>query len=144
MLLIEDDQTAQKLVARHFEKLGLLVVARDTGEGALDWLKKGEVVDVVICDLGLPGISGAAVVEALRAGDATAKVPIIVCSGRTSMQDHALALEAGADVFFEKPHRMKAIEEEVRRLLPEWVAEPSSPGSGRPSLLPSFVTPTPK
>ncbi|MDP2343080.1 MAG: response regulator [Deltaproteobacteria bacterium] len=139
MLLIEDDQTAQKLVAKHFEKLGLLVVTRDTGESALEWLKAGEPVDVVICDLGLPGISGAAVVEALRADEATAKVPIIVCSGRTSMQDHALALEAGADVFFEKPHRMKAIEEEVRRLLPEWHAEPSSPGTKRPSLIPTSV-----
>lgn len=120
MLLIEDDHTAQKLVSKHFEKAGMVVVTRDTGEAALEWLKKGEAVDVVICDLGLPGMSGARVVEALRAEDATAKVPILVCSGRTSMQDHALALEAGADAYFEKPHRMKAIEEEVRRLLPSW------------------------
>ena len=84
MLLIEDDQTAQKLVAKHFEKLGVVVIARDSGEAALDWLKSGEGVDVVICDLGLPGISGVSVVESMRAEEATARVPIIVCSGRTS------------------------------------------------------------
>ena len=100
MLLIEDDQAAQKLVMKHFEKLGVIVVAGDTGEAALEWLKTAGIVDVVICDLGLPGMSGSHVVEVLRAEDATAKVPIIVCSGRTSLQDHALALEAGADVFF--------------------------------------------
>ena len=122
MLLIEDDHGSQKMVARHFEKLGFLVVSRDSGEGALEWIKGGDVVDIVICDLGLPGMSGARVVEALRTEEATAKVPIIVCSGRTSMQDHAIALEAGADAYFEKPHRLKAIEEEVRRLLPAWAS----------------------
>lgn len=117
LLIIEDDASVAKLISKHFEKGGFLCVWQGSGEDALAWLKKGDVVDVVICDLGLPGMSGAQLVDHLRSDERTARVPIIVCSGRTSMQDHAIALEAGADLFLEKPLRMKTLEDEVRRLL---------------------------
>ena len=65
------------------------------------------------------GSGSEAVVEALRAEEATARVPIVVCSGRTGIQDHALALEAGADLFLEKPVRPDKLEAEIRRLLVE-------------------------
>ncbi|MDP2343088.1 MAG: response regulator [Deltaproteobacteria bacterium] len=120
MLIIEDSRSAQQQVAHHFEKLGFVVVARETGEEALDWLRGEETVALVICDLGLPGIGGSRVIEALRLEDATAKVPIIVCSGRVSLEDRARALEAGADVFVEKPFSMRTLEAEVRRCLPDW------------------------
>lgn len=123
LLLIEDDEAARKVVACHFQKRGLDVVCHETGEAALQWLLTGPGVDLVICDFGLPGMSGVQVVEALRAQDATARVPVILCSsGRASMlQDHALAIESGADAFFQKPYPLKTIEEEARRLLPAWV-----------------------
>ncbi len=117
MLIIEDDAGVAKLLSRHFEKCGLLTVWHGSGEDALAWIKKGDVVDIVVCDLGLPGMSGTQVVDALRSDEGTARIPIIVCSARTSVQDHAMALEAGADLFIEKPMRMKHIEDEVRRLL---------------------------
>jgi DNA-binding response OmpR family regulator len=117
LLIIEDDASVAKLLQKHFEKLGFLTVWQGSGEDALAWVKQGDVVDIDVCDLGLPGMNGAHVVEELRTDPATAKIPIIVCSGRTSMQDHALALEAGADLFVEKPMRMKHLEDEVRRLL---------------------------
>lgn len=117
MLIIEDDAGVAKLLSKHFEKCGFLTVWHGSGEDALGWIKKGDVVDIVVCDLGLPGMSGTQVVDALRSDEATSKLPIIVCSARTSMQDHAMALEAGADLFIEKPMRMKHIEDEVRRLL---------------------------
>jgi DNA-binding response OmpR family regulator len=64
-------------------------------------------------------MSGAAVIEALRAEQRTMHVPIVVVSARTTVADHTLALSAGADAFFEKPIKLKALDDELRRL---WAA----------------------
>lgn len=118
VLIIEDDAAVANLLVKHFEKkMGFTAVWHGSGESALEWLKKGDVVDFVVTDLGLPGMSGASVVEALRAEPRTQSLPIIVCSARTSMQDHTLALEAGADLFLEKPLRLQRLESEVKRLM---------------------------
>lgn len=122
VLIIEDDAGVASLLKKHFEKkMSFTTNWQGSGEAALAWLKSSAEhgADVVVCDLGLPGMSGAKVVEALRADERLARVPIIVCSARTSMQDHTLALEAGADLFLEKPLRLKAFEAEVLRLLGE-------------------------
>jgi DNA-binding response OmpR family regulator len=122
VLIIEDDASMAALLVKHFEKkMSWKTNWQGSGEGALAWLKTAvdHDVDFVVCDLGLPGMGGAKVVEALRADARMTRVPIIVCSARTSMQDHTLALEAGADLFLEKPLRLKHFEAEVLRLLGE-------------------------
>ena len=45
------------------------------------------------------------------------ELPIVVVSARTTVADHTLALSAGADAFFEKPIKLKALDDELRRLL---------------------------
>ena len=88
MLIIEDDASVAKLLSRHFEKCGFLTVWHGSGEDALAWLKKGDVVDIVVCDLGLPGMSGTQVVDALRSDESTARIPLI---DRVFGHDRAMA-----------------------------------------------------
>jgi two-component system response regulator PhoP len=115
LLYIEDDRALHKLAEKHFAKRGFAVVFADTGEQGLQAAAAG--VDAVVVDLGLPGMSGVRVIEALRADERTARIPILVVSGRTDVQDHALALESGADGFHPKPVKWPALEGELTQLL---------------------------
>ena len=117
LLFIEDDRAIHKLALRHLQKAGFDVLVAASGEEALRAAEQG--IDAAVVDLGLPGISGVRVIESLRAEERTARVPIVVASGRHDVQDHALALECGADAFLVKPIDWKALESELRRLLHE-------------------------
>ena len=116
LLIIEDDVSVAKLLAKHFEKLGYVVRVAVSGEAGLAAIAVA-LPDAILCDLGLPGISGVAVIEAVRAEGRTSKLPVVVISARTHVQDHALALEAGADAYFDKPLKLKALEAELDKLL---------------------------
>lgn len=136
VLIIEDDVAASRLLRKQLEKGGHDVVVAASGEVALHILGLPTTTSsttpvtvpplpasfstqLVVCDLGLPGMSGVAVIEAVRADERTARLPVVVVSGRASMQDHALALEAGADHYLEKPLKLKAFDDAVASLLAE-------------------------
>lgn len=95
-----------------------VVVARD-GKAALDAAARGHP-DLVLLDLGMPGLSGVQVIRAIR-GWST--VPILVVSGRTESYDKVAALDIGADDYVTKPFladelaaRIRAL---TRRITPE-------------------------
>ncbi len=115
LLYIEDDRALHKVARRQLEKRGFTVVCADDGEAGLK-AAEGDV-DVVVVDLGLPGMSGVRVIESLRAEERTMRLPIVVVSARSDVQDHALALECGADAYHRKPVAWPALEEDLLRLL---------------------------
>jgi two-component system phosphate regulon response regulator PhoB len=119
VMIIEDDADIARLLARHLDHHGRRSRVLSSGEEALSILGNQEAAlpDAVICDLGLPGISGIEVVEAIRAAERTARLPVVLMSARCTMQDHAMALSAGADEFFDKPLKLKALDEALTRLL---------------------------
>ncbi len=72
---------------------------------------------LVLCDLGLPDVSGYQLVSDIRRNEATKKLPIIVVSARTGLQDHARADEVGADGFVEKPLQGRILETTVQKMI---------------------------
>lgn len=84
---------------------GYDVVTAATGESAL-LLAAEEELDLVLLDLGLPGIEGREVIERLRAWT---ELPVIVISVQESQEDKVAALDAGADDFVTKPFGMKEL-----------------------------------
>ena len=102
VLVVDDEPQIRRalrtnLVAREYE-----VDLAASGEEALA-LAADRHPDVVILDLGLPGIDGIAVVEGLRGWT---QVPIIVLSVRDAEADKIAALDAGADDYVTKPFSM--------------------------------------
>ena len=102
VLVVDDEPQIRRalrtnLVVREYE-----VDLAATGEEALA-LAADRHPDVVILDLGLPGIDGIAVVEGLRGWT---QVPIIVLSVRDAEADKIAALDAGADDYVTKPFSM--------------------------------------
>ena len=84
-----------------------------TGEQALD-LAAHHHPDLVLLDLGLPGIDGLEVIDGLRGWSA---VPIVVLSARGSERDKVDALDAGADDYLSKPFGMDELLARVRAAL---------------------------
>ena len=100
ILVVEDELSMRKFVADALANRGHAVTAVATGEEAVDILGRMPQPDLVILDLGLPGIDGLAVLDQLRRVSIT---PVLVLSARGSQSDKVRALDAGADDYLAKP-----------------------------------------
>ena len=109
VLAVDDDEQILRALRTSLKGRGYDVRTASNGETALDILRD-EKVDVVLLDLGLPGIDGH---EVIRQARAWRDVPIIVLTVRDSQEHKVAALDAGADDYVTKPF---AIEELLARI----------------------------
>lgn len=111
ILIVEDEERIAGFVAKGLRAAGYAVEIVGTGEEATA-LAQGTGFDLVILDVGLPGIDGFAVLEALRgSGD---HVPVIMLTARGSLDDTVRGLEDGADDYIAKPFRFDELLARVR------------------------------
>jgi DNA-binding response OmpR family regulator len=113
VLVVDDEPQIRRALATNLRARGMEVDLAETGEEALE-LAARHRPDVVILDLGLPGIDGVEVVRGLR-GWTT--VPIVVLSVRDAESDKVLALDAGADDYVTKPFGMDELLARMRAAL---------------------------
>jgi two-component system KDP operon response regulator KdpE len=113
VLVVDDEGPILRALATNLRARGYEVDVAPTGEEALQ-LAARHRPDVVILDLGLPGISGVEVIGGLR-GWST--VPIIVLSAHGAEQDKVAALDAGADDYVTKPFGMDELLARLRAAL---------------------------
>jgi two-component system KDP operon response regulator KdpE len=99
VLAVDDDPQILRAVRTSLETRHFDVVTASSGEGALEVLGN-QAVDLILLDLGLPGIQGDEVISRLRSWT---QVPVIVLSIRDAQSDKVRALEAGADDYVIKP-----------------------------------------
>ena len=102
VLVVDDEPQIRRALRTNLAARGYDVDLAATGEEALD-SAAAHHPDVVVLDLGLPGIDGITVVEGLRGWT---NVPIIVLSVRDAEADKIAALDAGADDYVTKPFSM--------------------------------------
>ena len=105
VLVVDDDSQMLKVVTNALRARGYEVLTAGNGETALS-LAAEEDLDLVLLDLGLPGIEGHEVIERLRVWS---ELPVIVISVRESQEEKVAALDAGADDFVTKPFGMKEL-----------------------------------
>jgi two-component system, OmpR family, response regulator PhoP len=114
LLLIEDDAALRLGLARQLEADGYRVDQAADGEDGL-FQAREYPVDLAIVDLGLPKLSGLAVVQRLRADGRP--LPILVLTARGSWQDKVTGLEAGADDYLVKPFEYPELAARIKALL---------------------------
>jgi two-component system KDP operon response regulator KdpE len=102
VLVVDDERPIRRALAANLKARGYDVDAAESGEQALD-LAARQHPDVVLLDLGLPGIDGLEVIAGLRGWT---NVPIVVLSARGLERDKVAALDAGADDYVAKPFGM--------------------------------------
>jgi CheY-like chemotaxis protein len=122
ILIIEDNQAGALTMQMLLTQLGHVVeVAYNGIEGlaAATHFKP----EVVICDIGLPGLDGYQVAQQLRQGEETRKLLLIALSGYGREEDKRRAAEAGFDRHFVKPIKVNLFE----NLLANWENDPEYP-----------------
>ena len=115
ILICDDEETMRKLVRVVLDGHYLFEEATD-GASALELARRLRP-DLVILDIMLPGTSGIAVLEQLRADTSVAPVPVVVMTAWPQMESEAL--DAGASRFFTKPFEPDAMKDAVEELLGE-------------------------
>ena len=113
ILLVDDEDSVQKLLTYPLERDGFRVVQARDGEQALKLFGHDEF-DLVVLDLMLPKVDGLEVCRRLRAGS---DVPIIMLTARGEELDKVLGLELGADDYITKPFSIREFRSRVRALL---------------------------
>jgi DNA-binding response OmpR family regulator len=123
ILLVDDEDAVQKLLAYPLERDGFRVVQARDGEEALERFAE-ERIDLVVLDVMLPKLDGLEVCKRLRA---TSSVPIIMLTARDDELDKVLGLELGADDYITKPFSIREFRSRVRALLRRAAAATLSP-----------------
>jgi DNA-binding response OmpR family regulator len=111
ILIVEDEQRIASFVSKGLRADGHLTTAVADGHEGLDQALSG-AFDLVILDIGMPGIDGFEVLDRLRSQGST--VPVIVLTARDSVGDTVSALEGGADDYMPKPFRFAELLARVR------------------------------
>lgn len=114
VLLAEDDQAISEPLARALRREGYEVEVRPDGPQALDYAV-AEPIDLVVLDLGLPGLDGLEVCRRIR-GQGVG-VPVLILTARADEVDTVVGLDAGADDYVTKPFRLAELLARVRALL---------------------------
>ncbi len=131
ILVVDDEPQLVRALATNLTARGYEVDVAPDGETALR-LAGERLPDLVILDLGLPGISGLEVIEALRGWT---EVPIVMLSARHGDPDKISALDAGADDYVTKPFSIGELLARVRAALRR-----SAPGEEEPVITtPDFI-----
>src|SRR5213083_1204853 len=113
ILLVDDEESIQKLLAYPLEREGYRVLQARDGEEALRCFGS-EQIDLVVLDIMLPKLDGLEVCKRLRA---ESEVPIIMLTARDDELDKVLGLELGADDYITKPFSLREFRSRVRALL---------------------------
>jgi DNA-binding response OmpR family regulator len=123
ILLVDDEESVQKLLTYPLERDGFRVVQARSGDEALTRFES-EPVDLVVLDVMLPRLDGLEVCKRLRA---RSSVPIIMLTARDDELDKVLGLELGADDYITKPFSIREFRSRVRALLRRASAPPHQP-----------------
>jgi two-component system alkaline phosphatase synthesis response regulator PhoP len=113
ILVVDDEPRIVQLVRDYLEHGGFTVLVASDGPSALRSARTGRP-DLVVLDLGLPGLDGLDVTRALRR---EGQVPIIMLTARTEESDKLVGLELGADDYLTKPFSPKELVARIRAVL---------------------------
>ena len=115
VLVVDDDPTQRRLIQAVLERDGFAVAHAQSGDEAIQHLNSGAVVDVVLLDLVMPGISGQDTLIEMRARGYNQ--PVIVLTATGGIDTVVQAMQAGAGDFFVKPASPERIVVSMRNAL---------------------------
>jgi two-component system cell cycle response regulator DivK len=116
IMVVEDNDASRDALARRLARRGYQIVLAVDGHEAVS-LGRSARPDLILMDLGLPGIDGWEATRQLKSDAATSQIPIIVLSAHAMTNDRDMALAAGGDDFDTKPVRFHQLLEKIETLL---------------------------
>lgn len=117
ILVADDDRIVRRIVVAKLTGLGYEVNQVEDGQEALEFLKNGEVPDLLITDSLMPRMSGLELVRSIRSNADLAALPVIMLTSRQGEQDVIEGLETGLDDYVTKPFSPDELAARVRTVL---------------------------
>ncbi len=116
ILVVDDEKDIGELIEYNLGKEGYQVVSAYNGEEALKFIK-GDLPNLIILDLMLPGIDGLEVCRILKRDPRTSGIPIVMLTAKGEEADIVAGLELGADDYVTKPFKVRELLARVRAIL---------------------------
>ncbi|MEA2029973.1 MAG: response regulator [candidate division Zixibacteria bacterium] len=123
VLVVEDDKLSQKLIVSILEKNSIEVEAMGSAKAAMDFLKNGELVDVIISDVMMPHIDGFMFTRLLNTDKRLNKIPVILCTALNDKASLVKGIEVGIAGYVIKPVKEAILIPKVKK------AAENSPGA---------------
>jgi two-component system response regulator MprA len=103
ILFVDDDPVIRLLAAKLLREAGYTVEVAVDGKEALDRVRSGAAVSLVVTDLHMPRFGGAELLTELRDSGESAGIPVIVLTGSDENDQESSLMDAGADDYIRKP-----------------------------------------
>lgn len=116
VLVVEDNQTEQKLMVKALEAKNFTVLKADDGEEAVKTIF-AERPDLVLLDIVLPKKDGFQVCRELRSSEETKDIKVVMVSSKNQDADRYWGLKQGADAYLTKPFEEQELMSLVQRLI---------------------------
>jgi DNA-binding response OmpR family regulator len=121
VLIVEDNEPSRDALARRLERRGYTALLATDGRQAVTMARAAKP-DLILMDLGLPGIDGWEATRQLKHDRESMHIPVIVLSAHAMTNDRDLALAAGGDDFDTKPVHFQRLLAKIETLLARRVA----------------------
>ncbi len=126
ILLVEDDRKMLDVMRRYLENRGFSVIFTDNGSEAL-MLARDSKPDLIVADVGLPGLDGIDLCKAVKCSAETAAIPVIIISGgKTGDADIIAGYDKGADDYLTKPFSFSVLAAKINAVLRRYGAGPAA------------------
>jgi two-component system phosphate regulon response regulator PhoB len=116
ILVVDDEPDLLELVRVNLDRAGYRVETAETGQEALDRLRRSPP-DLMVLDLMLPDLSGTEICRRVRAAPELARVAIIMLTAKTAEVDRVVGFEVGADDYVPKPFSPRELVLRVQAVL---------------------------
>ena len=125
ILVVDDERAVRESLRRALELEGYEIELAEDGQQALERLHDGPEPDAMVLDILMPGVDGLEVSRTVRREGS--RLPILMLTARTQVEDRVEGLDAGADDYLTKPFALEELLARVRALLRR-----TTDGSGEP------------
>jgi two-component system, OmpR family, response regulator MprA len=115
IMVVDDERAVRESLRRALELEGYEIELAGDGSEALDRLESSDEPDAMILDVLMPGVDGLEVCRRIRGTGS--KLPVLMLTARTEVEDRVAGLDAGADDYVTKPFALEELLARVRALL---------------------------
>jgi len=112
IFLVDDDDGSRDAMTRALQRVGYELRSFDSAEDALESLMNGELADVVVSDVRMPGMDGYELLRKVRAQ--WPNLPFLLVTAYADVEEAVTALQEGADDYLTKPVKMQELRQRVR------------------------------
>lgn len=107
VLIVDDDERNRYALSSYLDMLEMKVITANDGESALNMLRSGKTVDLILLDIMMPVMDGYEMLRLLRSDVSLKDIPVIAVTARAMKGDDLKCLEAGASDYVAKPIDLK-------------------------------------